>query len=64
MAREKCDTENSMMQFYAMQLPDANKTINNLRDKVPRLRTSDQSKVNSMQEKVTGLKIENQASKK
>ncbi|KNZ55785.1 uncharacterized protein VP01_2582g2 [Puccinia sorghi] len=63
MACEKCDTENSMMQFYAMQLRDAHKTIDNLRDEVTRLRTSNQSKVNSMQEKVTELKIQNQALK-
>ncbi|KNZ64254.1 hypothetical protein VP01_104g2 [Puccinia sorghi] len=44
MACEKCNTENSMMQFYAMQLRDASKTIDNLQEKVTRLRISDQSK--------------------
>ncbi|KNZ46198.1 hypothetical protein VP01_747g4 [Puccinia sorghi] len=42
-----------------MQLRDANKTIETLRNEVTRLRTSNQSKDTTLQEKVTELKIEN-----
>ncbi|KNZ59552.1 hypothetical protein VP01_1705g3 [Puccinia sorghi] len=52
-----------MTQFYAMKLRDANKTHMNLQDKVNCLRTSDHSKVTSLQEKMTKLKIENQTLK-
>ena len=55
--REKQENENGMTQFYAMQLRDENKTIENLRDEVNRLRTGDHSKVSSLQEKMTELKI-------
>jgi deoxyribodipyrimidine photolyase-like uncharacterized protein len=58
-ARQKREMENSMTQFYANQLRDAGKTIENLRDENNRLRLEDQSKANELKEKLTKLKIEN-----
>ncbi|KNZ56805.1 uncharacterized protein VP01_2313g5 [Puccinia sorghi] len=63
MARDKRDAKNSMTNFYAMQLRDANKLIETLCNEVTRLRTSNQSKVTTLQEKVTELKIQNQTLK-
>ncbi|KNZ47488.1 hypothetical protein VP01_6364g1 [Puccinia sorghi] len=51
--RKKCDNENRMTKFCAMQLRDVNKTVNKLRDKVNCLQTSDQRKVTLIQEKLT-----------
>ncbi|KNZ54812.1 hypothetical protein VP01_2847g3 [Puccinia sorghi] len=63
MDHKKQDAKNSMTKLYAMQLRDANKTIETLCDKVTRLRNINQSKVTTLQEKVTESKIENQALK-
>ncbi|PLW18272.1 hypothetical protein PCASD_16074 [Puccinia coronata f. sp. avenae] len=62
-ARQKREMENSMTQFYANQLRDAGKTIENLRDENNRLRFEDQSKANKLKEKLTELKIENSSLK-
>ncbi|WAR53730.1 hypothetical protein PtB15_3B239 [Puccinia triticina] len=62
-AREKRDRDNSMTAFYAMQLRDANKTIESLRNENNRLRMGDQAKSNKLKEKMTELQIENQSLK-
>jgi hypothetical protein len=61
--REKRDYENGMSRFYSMQLRDANKTIELLREKINQLQHVEQQKVADLQEKVTELKIKNQALK-
>ena len=62
-ACKKQETESSMTQFYTMQLREANTTVEILRSKVTRLMAGNQSKVNTLQEKLTDLRIENQALK-
>ena len=52
-----------MTQFYTMQLREANTTVEILKSKVTRLMAGNQSKVNTLQEKLTDLRIENQALK-
>ncbi|PLW13446.1 hypothetical protein PCANC_23657 [Puccinia coronata f. sp. avenae] len=52
-----------MSRFYLMQLHDANKTIKLLREKINQLQQVEQQKVVDLQEKVTELKIKNQALK-
>ncbi|WAQ89899.1 hypothetical protein PtA15_11A591 [Puccinia triticina] len=52
-----------MATFYAMQLRDANKTIESLCNKINRLRMGDQAKSNELKEKMTELRIENQSLK-
>jgi hypothetical protein len=69
-SREERDHQNSLVRFYLMQVCDANKTIEKLRDKILRLQSGDQKKVTDLQEKVTTLqekltelKIENEVLK-
>ena len=63
MACKKQETESSMTQFYTMQLREANKTVKILQGEVTRLTAGNQSKVNMLQEKLTDLRMENQALK-
>jgi hypothetical protein len=44
-SREERDNQKSLVRFYSMQLRDANKTIEKLRDKILRLQSGDQKKV-------------------
>ena len=53
-----------MTQFYAMQLQEARKMVENLHKNTTQLRTSDWRKVNSLQEEVSKLRIENQMLKR
>jgi len=68
--RQKRDLENGMTQFYAIQLQEANKTIQTLRDEntrlreeINRLRMGDITRANHLQEKVTDKKMEIQSLK-
>jgi hypothetical protein len=57
--QQKRETENSMLNFYATQLRDAGKTIENLREENNCLRMEDQSKANDLKERLTKLRIKN-----
>jgi hypothetical protein len=52
-----------MTRFYSLQLCDANKTIESLRERINQLQNGDQLKVTELQGKVTELMIKNQALK-
>jgi hypothetical protein len=54
-SREERDKKNGLVQFYLMQLQDANKKNEKLRDKILELQSGDQKRVNDLQEKVTDL---------
>jgi hypothetical protein len=60
---EERDYQNSLTQFYSLQLCDANKTIKSLQERINQLQNGNQLKVTELKGKVTGLMIKNQALK-